>query len=306
MRFADLSVIVPTYNREHYLERALRSVMAQTVLPKEVIVIDDGSADRTRHLVDRLRESSAAEIRYFSQPNSGPAAARNRGIERSSYGVVAFLDSDDHWHKSKIEVQFEKLASNDQCRISHTREKWLRRGNHLNQKAVHKPAGGIIFPSCLRLCCVGMSTVMLEKSLCADHGLFDETLRCCEDYDYWLRVSAAEPFLLINEPLTVKEGGRADQVSVRYRVGMDRYRIYALLKLLVTAQLSAAQDRQARDMLVKKCEIYGNGCTKHGKVAEGKKILELAKAAESKLTDEHLDTIRELVRPVPLPEKNIY
>ncbi len=306
MRFADLSVIVPTYNREHFLARALHSVLRQTVLPREIIVVDDGSTDRTRYLVDRLRKSSAAEIRYFSQSNSGPAAARNRGVERSSFGVVAFLDSDDHWHKRKIEVQFQNLADHDQIRISHTREKWLRRGEHLNQKAIHQPAGGTIFPSCLRLCCVGMSTVMLEKSLIADHGQFDETLRCCEDYDYWLRVSAAEPFLLINEPLTVKEGGRADQVSVRYRVGMDRYRIYALLKLLVRGQLSAAQDRQARDMLVEKCEIYGNGCTKHGKVTEGKKIMELAKAAENRLTDEHLETIRELVRPVPLPEKNIY
>ena len=306
MRFAELSVIVPTHNREHLLERALRSVMAQTVLPKEIIVVDDGSTDRTRYLVDRLRESSEAEIRYFGQSNSGPAAARNRGIERSSFDVVAFLDSDDHWHKRKIEVQFQSLANNDQYRISHTREKWLRRGKHLNQKAIHKPAGGIIFSSCLRLCCVGMSTVMFEKTLGVDHGLFDETLRCCEDYDYWLRISAAEPFLLINEPLTVKEGGRADQVSVRYRVGMDRYRIYALLKLLVKVQLSVAQARQARDMLITKCEVYGNGCTKHGKISEGMKILALAKAAESNLTDEHLETIRELVRSVPLPEKNLY
>ncbi len=306
MRYADLSVIVPTYNREHFLERALRSVLAQTVLPREIIVVDDGSADRTRYLIDRLRDSSTTEIRYFSQSNSGPAAARNRGIEQSSFAVVAFLDSDDHWHKRKIEVQFHNLVDNDQYRISHTREKWLRRGKHLNQKAIHKPANGFIFNSCLGLCCVGMSTVMFEKSLCVDHGLFDEYLRCCEDYDYWLRVSAAEPFLLINEPLTIKEGGRADQVSVRYRIGMDRYRIYALLKLLVTEQLSAVQFRQARDMLVKKCEIYGTGCTKHGKITEGKSILDLAKGAEGALTDEHLNTVRELVRPVPLPEKNIY
>ncbi len=304
--FADLSVIIPTYNREHFLERALGSVLAQTVLPREIIVVDDGSADRTRYLVDRLRDCSGAEIRYFSQSNSGPAAARNRGIELSSFDVVAFLDSDDHWLTRKIEVQFQTLVNHDHCRISHTREKWLRRGKHLNQKAIHKPADGIIFNSCLRLCCVGMSTVMFEKSLCDDYGLFDETLRCCEDYDYWLRVSAAEPFLLINEPLTIKEGGRTDQVSVRYRVGMDRYRIYALLKLIVKKQLSPVQLKQARDMLVTKCKIYGTGCTKHGKITEGKIILDLAKGAERTLTDEHLDTVRELVRPVPLPEKNIY
>jgi glycosyltransferase involved in cell wall biosynthesis len=303
---AELSVIIPTYNRERLLDRALCSVLSQTVRPREIIVVDDGSADATKNLVSGFKNRTEVAIHYFRQVNNGPASARNRGIELASFPVLAFLDSDDHWHRKKIEIQYQQFVRSSQHRISHTGEKWLRRGKHLNQKDIHKPADGHIYESCLRLCCVGMSTVMMNRSLCDDHDLFDEYLRCCEDYDYWLRISASEKFLLIDAPLTIKEGGREDQVSVRYRIGMDRYRIYALVKLLVHGNITTEQQILARDMLVKKCEIYGTGCCKHGRNDEGEIVLALAENAYKRLTDEHLETIKELVRPVPLSEKNLH
>ncbi len=273
----DLSVIIPTYNRLPLLERALGSVLAQTVLPREIIIIDDGSEDSTEQLVKQFKNSSEVKILYYKQPNRGPASARNRGIEMSAFAFLAFLDSDDHWHKRKIEIQFDELVKNHKIRVSHTREKWLRRGEHLNQKRIHIPPCGTIFNSCLNLCCVGMSTVMLNKSVFDDYGLFDETLRCCEDYDFWLRVSVKENFLLIDSPLTIKEGGRDDQVSSIYRVGMDKFRIYSLIKLISNENLNEEQERKARDKLVEKCKIYGRGCLKHGKTDEGNAMLELAR-----------------------------
>ncbi len=277
----DLSVIIPTYNRLPLLERALGSVLAQTVLPREIIIIDDGSEDSTEQLVKQFKNSSEVKILYYKQPNRGPASARNRGIEMSAFAFLAFLDSDDHWHKRKIEIQFDELVKNHKIRVSHTREKWLRRGEHLNQKMIHIPPGGTIFYSCLNLCCVGMSTVMLNKSVFDDYGLFDETLRCCEDYDFWLRVSVKENFLLIDSPLTIKEGGRDDQVSSIYRVGMDKFRIYSLIKLISNENLNEEQERKARDKLVEKCKIYGRGCLKHGKTDEGNAMLELARKTRS-------------------------
>ena len=277
----NLSVIIPTYNRVLFLERALGSVLAQTVLPREIIIIDDGSDDSTEQMVKQFRKSSAVKIVYLKQLNRGPASARNRGIEASSSEFLAFLDSDDHWHRRKVEIQFDALTNNYQTRVSHTREKWLRRGEHLNQKKIHLPPGGTIFDSCLRLCCVGMSTVMLNKSIFDDYGLFDENLRCCEDYDFWLRVSVKETFLLIDSPLTVKEGGRDDQVSAIYRVGMDRFRIYSLVKLLSQGDLNDVQKMKARNKLIEKCEIYGRGCLKHGKSSEGNAMLELARKTRS-------------------------
>ena len=281
MKFEDLSVIIPTYNRAPLLERAIASVLKQTVLPREIIIIDDGSEDQTGYLVKCIENFSDVNLLYYKQKNWGPASARNRGIQMSSSAFLAFLDSDDHWHKRKIEIQFRELVKNNQCRISHTREKWFRRGEHLNQKKIHLPSGGNIFSSCLKLCCVGMSTVMMNRSIFDDYGLFDESLRCCEDYDFWLRVSVVEDFLLIDVPLTIKEGGRDDQVSEIYRVGMDKYRIYSLSKLVSQENLNPVQKLRARNMLIEKCEIYGRGCLKHGKFIEGKAVLDLARKNRS-------------------------
>lgn len=281
MKFEDLSVIIPTYNRAPLLERAIASVLKQTVLPREIIIIDDGSEDQTGYLVKCIENFSDVNLLYYKQKNWGPASARNRGIQMSSSAFLAFLDSDDHWHKRKIEIQFRELVKNNQCRISHTREKWFRRGEHLNQKKIHLPSGGNIFSSCLKLCCVGMSTVMMNRSIFDDYGLLDESLRCCEDYDFWLRVSVVEDFLLIDVPLTIKEGGRDDQVSEIYRVGMDKYRIYSLSKLVSQENLNPVQKLRARNMLIEKCEIYGRGCLKHGKFIEGKAVLDLARKNRS-------------------------
>lgn len=305
MRLEELSVIIPTFNRAPLLKRAICSVLEQTVLPREIIIIDDGSDDHTDDLVKSFTNHPAIKIVYQKQQNSGPAAARNRGIEISSSSILAFLDSDDHWHRNKIETQLQKHVKQERCRISHTREKWLRRGEHLNQKKKHLVTGEYIFNASLELCCVGMSTVMLDRSIFEDYGLFDDNLRCCEDYDYWLRVSAREKFLLIEAPLTIKEGGREDQVSVINRVGMDKFRIYALTKLISQTDLTMEQVACARNMLLRKCIIYGRGCLKHGRVHEGNTILELAKTIEQHIPNETSETRKKMARSLPPLEKII-
>jgi hypothetical protein len=89
-------------------------------------------------------------------------------------------------------------------------------------------------------------------------------------------VAASQPFLLVEQPLTIKHGGRPDQVSVRYRQGMDRFRIQALAKQLVSLQMSTSQRFKLGLELVKKCRIYGQGCGKHGKPEEERHYLRLA------------------------------
>ncbi|MBW2659949.1 MAG: glycosyltransferase family 2 protein, partial [Deltaproteobacteria bacterium] len=192
--------------------------------------------------------------------------------------IIAFLDSDDHWDKRKIEKQYRPFADSPEFLISHTREKWLRRGVHLNQKKKHLSQHGNIFHQSLQLCAVGMSTVMVRKDLFEQVGLFDETLRCCEDYDLWLRVSCSNLFQLVDSPLTTKEGGREDQVSYVYRVGMDRMRIYSIRKLLDSGVLDKKQTTLALHELNRKCTVFGNGCIKHGKRVLGEYYLDLAKS----------------------------
>lgn len=272
----SISVIIPTYNRSYCLERAVLSVLKQTLVCDELIIVDDGSTDDTRERVADIQKRFPNRLSYFYHPNRGVAAARNFGISKASGSLLAFLDSDDHWHKTKLAKQVESMVKHPDFLVSHTKEKWLRRGQHLNQKKIHIPRDGDIFDHCLILCGVGMSTVMAKKELFEQVGNFNEDFHCCEDYEFWLRVSARHLFLLVDEPLTVKEGGRDDQLSCQYGVGMDKLRISAIQNILQSGELSESKHKRALDELKKKCRIYGQGCLKHQKVEEGDFYLKLA------------------------------
>lgn len=264
----DISVIIPTYNRASLLQRALHSVFAQSLSPAEIIVVDDGSSDHTVQVVEQLSPPVGVALVYLHQPNRGPAAARNLGVRSAAGDWVSFLDSDDEFHRDKLELQYGALMEHPDFSISHTGEIWYRRGRHLNQKSIHKPRHGNIFKQCLRLCCVGMSTAMISKPLFERYGYFDETLRCCEDYDFWLRLAPFERFYLVEKSLTVKHGGRQDQVSTQFRTGMDRFRIQALARLINYSPLSDEQLALARQELLRKSSIYAQGCAKHGRSVE--------------------------------------
>jgi glycosyltransferase involved in cell wall biosynthesis len=269
-----ISVIIPTYNRAALLSQALASVLAQTYKATEILVSDDGSTDGTSALVQELIQQGHP-IRYLVQENKGAAAARNLGLAAARGAFLCFLDSDDTWQPRKLELQVQAMQQAPQVLISHTQETWFRRGQHLNQKKKHAPAQGFIFEQALRLCVVGMSTVMVRRDLFDRYGLFDEELPCCEDYDFWLRVAVEEEFLLIEKPLTKKNGGRADQLSALHRLGMDVWRIRSLCKLLQQAKLRPEQYQAARAELQRKCSIYGKGCIKHGRAEEGASYLAL-------------------------------
>lgn len=269
-----ITVIIPSFDRCRYLGKAIASVCTQSFPEYELIVVDDGSKDGTREEVTRLAPLYSTPINYIYQENMGAAAARNTGVRSARYDTVCFLDSDDWFMPGKLTKQYNALQDSS-CLVSHTREIWYRRGKVLQQKKKHQPPNGDIFYPSLRMCMVGMSTVMMHRSIFERYGYFDENLPCCEDYDFWLRVSAREHFLLVDDQLTSKNGGRSDQLSVKYREGMDRFRIRSLVKLLHDVDLTHRQFCWARDELERKCRIYGEGCIKHGKIEEGLSVLRI-------------------------------
>ena len=273
----SVSIIIPTYNREKYLSKAIDSVLAQTYPYYELIVVDDGSDDNTAELINKY----GSDIVYIRQENKGPAAARNTGVQAARFNLLAFLDSDDFFTENKLEVQVRAMQENQACIISHTQEIWYRNSRILNQKIRHKKGDGDIFIQSLELCAVGMSTVMLHRKIFDRFGLFDEDYPCCEDYEFWLRVSARQKFLLIDQALTIKDGGRDDQLSRIYRVGMDKFRIRAIMKLLQSVALTEEQRESAMAELQRKCHIYGRGCIKHGRKNEGWYYLGLPETARS-------------------------
>ena len=265
----NVSAVIPTFNRGHCLLRAINSVLAQTTPVEEIIVVDDGSDDKTYDLLVKSElldmRGQLPNIRYLYQENKGVSAARNLGIKEAENEYIALLDSDDAWAKTKIERQALKLEKkNFSCRITHTEEIWLKDGQRINPKKKHKKSGGFIFEKCLPLCCISPSSVLLHRTLFNDYGFFDEKLPACEDYDMWLRLCAFEEVLFVEEALTIKYGGHADQLS-RAFWGMDRFRVLALEKLINSGKLSQTQRSQALEMLVKKIEILLLGAKKREK-----------------------------------------
>ena len=255
------TVIIPTYNRRETLCHALDSVLSQTVPAQSVIVVDDGSTDGTGAMLEQVYP----QVTVFAQENQGVSAARNRGIAATVTPWIALLDSDDRWLPKKIERQFEAIQNAPTIRLFHTEEIWIRNGVRVNQMKKHRKSGGDVFARSLKLCCISPSSVLMHRTLFEQYGLFDTELPACEDYDLWLRIAAGEAVGFVTEPLTVKYGGHADQLS-RAHWGMDRFRVYAIEKLLLGGTLNAEQAERARQTLVKKLDILSNGARKRGQL----------------------------------------
>ena len=267
--YTMISVIVPAYNRVHQLPRALDSILCQSCSPKEIIVVDDGSTDET----SALMTSEYPEIVFIQQQNTGVSSARNVGIKRASGDWIAFLDSDDEWLPEKLEIQMKALYENPEIKICHTNEIWIRNGKRVNPKKKHEKFGGWIFQKCLPLCCISPSSVIIHKSIFKEIGLFDYSLPVCEDYDLWLRITARNPVLYIEEPFLIKYGGHEDQLSKKYW-GMDRFRIKSLEKIISSRVLSDLDENAAKKMLMEKVYIFIQGAQKRGNIKEVKKFKE--------------------------------
>ncbi|MBC2715380.1 MAG: glycosyltransferase [Desulfobacteraceae bacterium] len=271
-----VSVIIPTYNRAWALKKAIDSVLEQDYKNFELIVVDDGSTDDTEALIKAYEKS----VKFIQQPNLGVSAARNKGIAVSSGALVAFLDSDDYWYPEKLSAQVEFFNANPDALICQTEEIWIRNGKKVNPKKKHQKLSGMIFIPSLALCLISPSAVMMRKNLFAKIDAFDESLPACEDYDLWLRITCRYPVQLIDTPLTVKTGGHEDQLSST--TGLDKYRIYALKKILKSDFLSESQYQATENMLKKKCMIYADGCMKHGRKTVATYYYRLAEEIETK------------------------
>jgi glycosyltransferase involved in cell wall biosynthesis len=255
----QISVVIPSYNRRHTLDRALQSVCQQSSKVDEVILVDDGSTDGSEAMV--AREFPAAKI--IRQANFGVSAARNRGIAAARFEWIALLDSDDSWLPDKIEKIRHAQRQHPDFVLFHSDEIWMRNGVRVNPMNKHRKSGGWIFEQCLPLCAISPSASVIKKSVLQDLGMFDETLPACEDYDLWLRLCHRHPVHYLDQALIVKYGGHVDQLSRQYPM-MDQFRARALHRLLAADNLSIEQHAAAATMLLAKLDILIKGAVKHG------------------------------------------
>ena len=255
---ADISIVIPTYNRCELLKRAIKSVLGQTISVREIIIVDNGSTDNTYEMISSL----FPEITYIYENRKGVSIARNVGIKNCDSTWIAFLDSDDAWEPQKLEKQlFFSNNNNKKYRVIHTNEIWYKNKKFQNQLKKHEKSGGDIFEKSLQLCCISPSSAFIKKEVFDDYGFFDESLEVCEDYDMWIRITSKEEVGFLNNPLVVKYGGHNDQLSKKYW-GMDRFRINSLEKNLKKNWFTAEQKKSVFNILIKKLTIILNGAKK--------------------------------------------
>ena len=179
-----VTVIMPAYNASHFIDAAIRSVMAQTVDDWELLVIDDGSRDDTCKIVEGLAAEDSRVKLLRNEKNMGVANTRNRGLSLCRGKFVAFLDSDDIWLPEKLQKQLDLLDSTgaDLCYTSYG----IMDTAGAQSRGDYLVPGKADFRKLLKENVIGCSTVMLRRQT-TDHYRFETTLHH-EDYALWLRM----------------------------------------------------------------------------------------------------------------------
>lgn len=199
-----ISVVVPAYNLSGYIEHTLQSVLDQSELPDEVIIVDDGSDDDTVQIVENIASTQPYDfIRLFRQERKGPGAARNRCIQEARGEWIAFLDGDDIWLPDKIrEVRAAIRKDPDTVIIAHDEYEVDLRGNEI-LKRLHSyySIGTALFPQLYRRCFFSTSCMTVRKRALLEVGGFDTSLPSAQDYELWLRLARYEKLVFIPIPL---------------------------------------------------------------------------------------------------------
>jgi glycosyltransferase involved in cell wall biosynthesis len=202
-----VSVILPIYNGERYLDEAIESVLSQTYAHYEIIAVNDGSRDRSAAIVRKHLPSE--RIKYIEQANQGVASARNTGIEQSSGEFITFLDQDDLWLPQKLEKQVAFMESHSDVALVHSRVECI------DGAGIPISCKGHVYVDettgyCAQSLLVGnriaVLTVMLRRSCLDVVGRLNQTLAPSDDWDLWLRLAVHYPF------------GFMDEVLAKYRV----------------------------------------------------------------------------------------
>lgn len=222
-----ISVIIPAYNAEAFIDDALHSVFRQTEKNFEVIVVDDGSGDGTANIIRKF-----SGVQYVRQPNMGVSAARNNGVRLATGEYLAFLDADDVWHPRKLEWQLRAFRQHPDSVLCHTRAT-----RDPEQIQGEEDVGASIGMRCVVHAdmtatflapYLGPSTVMVRRDTFIRVSGFDERLRIAEDVDFYLRVLAEAPrALTLEAPLVYMrpvQGSLSSDHTAGYIALLDVYR----------------------------------------------------------------------------------
>ena len=191
------SIIIPCFNAQESIEKTLLCVLHQTYKEYELIIVDDGSSDKTREIIEQLLQDKNVRYTYIYQDNSGPSAARNKGIEKATGKYIAFLDADDVWHPQKLELVLNLLENNKEIDLlGHS----YTLNENFSEKYTNKTPRKIsFFQLLMRNFAVTPSIVVRKEAL----ELFDEKMKFAEDHELWLRIASKKNIYFLDLPLVL-------------------------------------------------------------------------------------------------------
>ncbi|OQX17957.1 MAG: hypothetical protein BWK75_07040 [Candidatus Altiarchaeales archaeon A3] len=196
-----VSVVIPTYNKVRYLKEAIESVLNQTYLNRDVIVVDDGSTDNTAEIVKSFNDP---RIIYSWHENKGAAAARNTGIKNAHGKYVAFIDSDDLWLKEKLEKQVDFMEKNPDIGLLGTGSYEITDEGKIWSKKIFPTDNKILQKDLIKYNPFIQTSIMAKREVFDKAGLYDKTFQESEDYELWLRIAKYYKIANLPEPLVMK------------------------------------------------------------------------------------------------------
>ncbi len=194
----SVCVVIPAYNAEASIHKALDSVLRQTTPAEDILVVDDGSQDRTCEIVS----SYGSPVRLISQRNQGPSAARNLGVQSTVSDFIAFLDADDSWDATKLGKQLLAFQNNPSAILCYT---GLLKTGTAEGGSIHHALPSRFLTRDLRLGnpSITPSCVMISRAAYLKAGGFSDSFKGSEDWELWIRLSRLGPFCVVEEPLTI-------------------------------------------------------------------------------------------------------
>ena len=193
-----ISVIIPAYNAERTILETIASVQQQTYSDFEIIVINDGSNDRTSELLNTVKDH---RLKVFDYPNSGVPVARNHGLSHATGDLIAFLDADDLWTPDKLELQLAALQQHPKAGVVYS---WTysmdEAGEYFSIGDAFSYTGNVYAQLLLENFIVNGSNCLIKRQAVESVGEFDSSVPGADDWDYWLRLALHWPFIVVTKP----------------------------------------------------------------------------------------------------------
>lgn len=244
-----VSVLIPTFNCGRFLGEALDSVLAQTYKDYEIVIVDDGSTDDTKNVVDRY----GSRVIYTYQPNGGLSSARNVTIAKSNGELIAYLDADDLWRQDKLEKQVAFLDAHEECGMVHSEVTVINDDDKVIYSRFNEETGrpvpeGHCMLDLLRRNHIQVPTVLERRSCLTVAGSFDEGLLVAQDYYHWIMmVIHGWAIGYLHEPLGIYRWRKGSLMSSKRALLEDYERIFG--QLLLPTSLDKVLGQKGREII---------------------------------------------------------